>query len=143
MADDCCRKSVSISANTHCRVSISICRLSRYALLWDWCISLFFCIILLCIISCSDLNDGRVDDCVDDEDPFEFNNVLSLSCKIIRFEAPTRQWGRDNAMIPKLCWLYVYWIILNRKVYYKSYSFCCKQNRLHDTTKTNCCQSLR
>jgi hypothetical protein len=34
----------------------------------DGCISLFFCIILLCIISCSNLNGCRVDDCVDGED---------------------------------------------------------------------------
>jgi hypothetical protein len=48
------------------------------------------------IISCTDLNDGRVDDRVDDDYPFEFNNVLSLSCKIIRFEAPKRQREREG-----------------------------------------------
>jgi hypothetical protein len=73
------RSSVSIWAKTHWIVSISVHRLSKYPLLRDGCISLFFCIILLCIISCSDLNASRVDDCADGEDgddSFEFNSML-------------------------------------------------------------------
>ena len=119
---------VSICADTHCSVSISVHRHSRYTLLWDGCISLFFCIILLCIISCSNRN-GSVD-CTDGEgndDSFIQSSLMCchLSCKI-RFEA-LKSWrgieGNSKGAV-KLFWLYIYWIILNGKVYYKSYSFC-------------------
>jgi hypothetical protein len=47
--------------------------------------------ILLCSISCSDLN-GSFDG---DDDSFGFNDMLYLSIKI-RFEAPKRQPGREG-----------------------------------------------
>jgi hypothetical protein len=53
--------------------------------------------ILLCSISCSEIN-GSVVDCangIDDSDLFEFITCRHLLCKI-RFEAPMRQRGRDE-----------------------------------------------
>jgi hypothetical protein len=47
--------------------------------------------ILFCSISCSDLNGSVEDDADGGGDSLKFNNVLSLSCKIIRFEAPRRE----------------------------------------------------
>jgi hypothetical protein len=41
-----------------------------------------------------------------------------------------RERDEDSKVTAKLCWLYIYYIILNRKVFYKSYSSC-GQNRLH------------
>ncbi len=60
----------------------------------------FFCIILLCIISCSDLNGTSVDDCIDDDsgdDSFIQSSIICshLRCKI-RFEALKRQRGRER-----------------------------------------------
>ena len=95
-------------------LSISVHRFSRYALLWDGCISLFFCIILLCIISCSNRN-GNVD-CADGEgndDLFIQSSLMCchLSCEI-RFEALRRQRGREGNSkdAAKLFWLYIYFI---------------------------------
>jgi hypothetical protein len=50
--------------------------------------------ILLCNISCSDLN-GNVDDDDGADDSFEFNNMLSFIMQI-RLEAPKRQRGREG-----------------------------------------------
>jgi hypothetical protein len=66
-----------------------------------------------------------------------------LSCKI-RFEAPKRQLRREierEKMPPAKLILTISIHNMNRKVYYKSCSFC-RENRLYDT-KTNCCQRLR
>jgi hypothetical protein len=62
------------------------------------CISPFFCKILLCSISCSDLN-GRVGvgsaDGVDGGASFELNNVLSFIIQN-KVEAPETQRGRER-----------------------------------------------
>ncbi len=58
-------------------------------------LSFLICIILLCSISCSDLNDSVVD-CAADDDLVVFNSIMSshLSCKI-RFDGPMRHPGRE------------------------------------------------
>ena len=50
--------------------------------------------ILLCSISCSDLN-GRVDGGADIGDSLEFTTCRHLLCKI-RFEAPMGHWEREE-----------------------------------------------
>jgi hypothetical protein len=55
--------------------------------------------ILLCSISCNDLNGDSVDDCVDGEDGGDSFIQSSLTCRHlsskIRFEEPKRQRGRE------------------------------------------------
>ena len=56
--------------------------------------------ILLCSISCNDLNGDSVDDCVDGEDGGDSFIQSSLTCRHlsskIRFEEPKRQRGREG-----------------------------------------------
>lgn len=60
--------------------------------------------ILLCSISCNDLNGDSVDDCVDGEDGGDSFIQSSLTCrhlssKIISFEALRRQRGREGLVL--------------------------------------------